>query len=147
MASRLGGSCETSRRRTINRLNIPRQWLACASIGLLIAALLVPIIIAALGRADLAVCFSIVSALLALVLAAFSRGARLGKRVLLGLLLLLPLGGAASVAFTRIWRNRLVAKEEARSHQIWIQEKAVQQQKLREQANRASQSTAPATPK
>jgi hypothetical protein len=118
-----------------------RNELAGISLGLSIAALLVPFIIAALGRADLAVCFSIVSLLLALVLAAFSRNVRLGRRVLVCLLLLLPLGGAASVAFTSIWRNRVVAKE---ARQMRIQLQAEQQR--REEVDRASQAHKLATP-
>jgi hypothetical protein len=119
----------------------PRNALAGTSLGLIIVALLVPFIIAALGRADLAVCFSIVSLLLALVLAAFSRSVPFGRRVLVCLLLLLPLGGAASVAITSIWRNRVAAKQ-ARPMRIQLQ---AEQERLKE-ADRANQTSAPATP-
>jgi len=49
------------------------------SLGLLLAAVLVPFIIVALGRNDLAIGFSFVAGLLALFLWAFSQPERTGK--------------------------------------------------------------------
>ena len=60
-------------------MNNNTRPLTYMSLGLLLAAVLVPFIIVALGRNDLAVGFSIVASLLALFLWSFSQPERVGK--------------------------------------------------------------------
>jgi peptidoglycan biosynthesis protein MviN/MurJ (putative lipid II flippase) len=60
-------------------MNNNTRPLTYISLGLLLAAVLVPFIIVALGRDGLAVGFSIVAGLLALILWAFSQPERTGK--------------------------------------------------------------------
>jgi len=60
-------------------MNTNTRPLTYISLGLLLAAVLVPFIIVALGRNDLAVAFSIVAGLLALFLWAFSQPERTGR--------------------------------------------------------------------
>jgi len=96
-------------------MNNNKRALASLSLGLLLAALLVPFIIAALGRADLAIGFGIVGCFLALILAAFSRSERLGRTVTVTVLLLFVLGLAATFVLSAIWRNHLVAREKLKS--------------------------------
>ena len=60
-------------------MNNNTRPLTYMSLGLLLAAILVPFIIVALGRIDLAVGFSIAAGLLALLMWAFSQPERTGK--------------------------------------------------------------------
>jgi hypothetical protein len=70
-----------------------KRPLAFIALGLLLAALLVPFLIAALGSDELAVGFSIVTGLLALTLGAFSRSERLGLSVIIGIFLVFAFAG------------------------------------------------------
>ena len=72
----LGGITRINQHKTMNNNTRPLTYI---SLGLLLAAVLVPFIIVALGRNDLAVGFSIVAGLLALCLWAFSQPERTGK--------------------------------------------------------------------
>ena len=72
----LGGITRINQHKTMNNNT---RTLTYMSLGLLLAAVLVPFIIVALGRDDLAVGFSIVAGLLALFLWAFSQPERTGK--------------------------------------------------------------------
>jgi len=108
-------------------MNENKRALAWAALGLLLAALLVPFIIAALGRADLAMGFAITAGLLALILGAFSRSDRLGRRVTLALPLLAVIGGIAGVALVALRTSHRVAFEAAQSQRERMRSQAEQQ--------------------
>ncbi len=78
-------------------MNNDKRLIAFVSLGLLVAALLVPFFLALCGRGDLAVGFAIVAGLLALLFGALSWSDRIGKTVTTVLLLML-VGGVAGMA-------------------------------------------------
>ena len=78
-------------------MNNDKRLFALLSLGLLLAALLVPILIAAYGRQEYALPFGLVAGLLALLFAVLGWGDRIGKIVAITLLLFLVAGGGSSV--------------------------------------------------
>ena len=87
-------------------MNNDKRIFALVSLGLLLAALLVPFFIAAGGRDDLAVGFGVVAGVLALLFGALSWSDRIGRAVTTALLLMLAVGavGMAALAAVRFRR-------------------------------------------
>lgn len=95
--------------------NADKRILAFISLGLLIAALLVPFIIAAFGHQDLAGGFALVAGFLALLFGALSWSERIGETVTVLLLLFIFVGGTAVAIFTIIRTKQVRAVEQAKS--------------------------------
>jgi hypothetical protein len=101
-------------------MNDTKQALAFMSLRLFLAALLVPFIIAALGHPGLAVGFSFMAGLLALILWTFSRSERFGKAVTIALLTSLAAGFATRIVTCHVLAEhyRAVARVQ---QQAWLQ--------------------------
>jgi hypothetical protein len=95
-------------------MNNNKRIFAFLSLGLLLAALLVPILIAAFGRQEFAFLFGAVAGLLALVFAALSWSDRIGRTMTIALLFLLVVGGGGTVVIYMI-RSQHRAAEEAQA--------------------------------
>ena len=78
---------------------------ALTSLGLLLAALLVPFLIASRGRDDLAIGFGAVAGLLALLFGALGWGDRIGRTVTCAILfvLIVGVGGSTVIYAIRSW--------------------------------------------
>jgi hypothetical protein len=109
--SSLGGITRINQHITMNTNKRP---LAIIALGLLLAAILVPFIIVVFGHRDFAVGFSVVAGLLAMILGAFSRSARFGKAVTVGLLLFLVVGMTATFIVSTIRVRHIRAEYQAR---------------------------------
>jgi len=103
-------------------MNQNKNPLGFIALGLLLAAILVPFIIVALGRDDLAIGFSTVAVLLALIIGAFSKSVRLGKAAGVGLLLFLAVVLAVAAVFIVIHapaqRARLSEQSSAEQNRV-----------------------------
>jgi len=117
-------------------MNQNKNPLAFFSLGLLLAAILVPFIIVALGRDDLAVGFSIVALLMALVLGAFSKSVRLGKAAVAGLALFFVVGVTLILLFSFLHARQIGA-------QNYVQMRAEQDRVIAEINARRSQQLTP----
>lgn len=93
-------------------MNNDKRIFALVSLGLLLAALLVPFLIAAFGRDDLAIGFGAVAGLLALLFGALSWSDRIGRTVTVTMLLLLLAGGVGLVVLSGIQFHRMKAVED-----------------------------------
>lgn len=93
-------------------MNNDKRIFALVSLGLLLAALLVPFLIAAFGKDDLALGFGAVAGLLALLFGALSWTDRIGRTVTVTLLLLLLAGGVGIVALSSIQFHQMKAAED-----------------------------------
>jgi hypothetical protein len=83
-------------------MNNDKRIFALVSLGLLLAALLVPFIIAAQGREDLAIGFGAVAGLLALLFGALSWSDRIGRTMTIASLLVLVFGvGGSAVIYMK----------------------------------------------
>lgn len=103
-----------------------KRPMAFIALALLLGALLVPFVIAALGRADLALGFAIVAGVLALILGAFSRSKQLGRFVTTSILVLLITAAMIAALFTMIWRNKVATKLETQSQRERLQQQSLQ---------------------
>jgi phosphate/sulfate permease len=116
-------------------MNNDKRIFALLSLGLLVTALLVPFVIAALGRDDLAVGFGVVAGLLALLFGVFSWSERIGKTVAIAVLSLLVVGGAGMVVFSRIRAQHMRA--EMRAEEQRLREGALRQEQRERALERA----------
>ena len=90
-------------------MNKDKRLLALVSLGLLLTGALVPFIIAAIGRDDLALGFGVIAGLFAWFFAALSWSDFIARRVVIALLLLLPLGGGTLAILYRIRTQNEIA--------------------------------------
>ena len=90
-------------------MNSNERIFALLGLGLLLAALLVPILIAAFGRQELALPFSVVAGLLALLFGALIWSDRIGRTVTIALLSVLVVGGGGSVVIHMIRSQHTMA--------------------------------------
>jgi hypothetical protein len=95
----------------LTNMNNDKRVFALLSLGLLVTALLVPFIIAAFGREDLALGFCIVAALLALLFGSLSWSERIGRTVTIALLCLLVVGGAGMAMVSKVGAQYMRAEE------------------------------------
>ena len=94
--------------------NDNKRLFALLSLQLLLAALLVPILIAAFGRQEFAFIFGGVAGLLALFIGVLSWSDRIGRTITVALLSVLVLGGGGSMVIYII-RSQHLRAEDART--------------------------------
>jgi hypothetical protein len=95
-------------------MNDNKRLFALLSLELLLAALLVPILIAAFGRGEFAFLFGAVAGLLALSFGVLSWSDRIGGTITIALLSILIIGGGGSVIIYVI-RSQHMRAEESRT--------------------------------
>jgi hypothetical protein len=91
----------TSLDATVNNKRI----FAFLSLGLLLAAVLVPIAIAAFGRLEFAFSFGVVAGLLAVLFGALSWSDHIGRAVTIAALLVVVVGGGSYSILSQKWRT------------------------------------------
>jgi len=72
-----------------------KRMFALLSLGLLLAAVLLPIVIAAFGRLEFAFSFGVVAGLLAILFGALAWSDRVGRTVTIAVLFILVVGGGS----------------------------------------------------
>ena len=85
-------------------INNNKRIFAFLSLGLLLAAVLVPIVIAAFGRLEFALSFGVVAGLLAVLFGALSWSDRIGRAVTIAALFVLVVGGGSYSILSQKWR-------------------------------------------
>jgi hypothetical protein len=98
-------------------MNNDKRLFALLSLGLFLAACLAPFIIAVFRRDDLVVPFVVVAGLLALLFGALGWSERLGRTVLISMLLLFVVGGGGLVAL-RALRSQPSSADHARTEAV-----------------------------
>ena len=96
-----------SKRMTVSQhttMNNNKRIFAFLSLGLLLAAVLIPIVIAAFGRLEFALSFGVVAGLLAVLFGALSWTDRIGRAVTIAALLVLIVGGGSYSILSQKWR-------------------------------------------